>query len=59
MNQRKMSLLGGAAGKESVVTKQLKTFKDMRSKWEDRLSERELGLEEQEFGENKSDRIQR
>ena len=52
-----MSLLGGAAGKESLVTKQLKTFKEMRSKWEDRLSERELGLEEKEFGENKSDRI--
>lgn len=48
-----MSLLGGAAGKESLVTKQLKTFKEMRCKWEDR----EVGLEESEFGENKSDRI--
>ena len=50
-----MSLWGGAAGKGSLVTKQLKTFKEMRSQWEDRLSETELGFEEYEFGENKSD----
>ena len=28
MNNRKMSLLGGAAGKGSLVTKQLRTFKE-------------------------------